>query len=110
MNSKRRCNFGILKRHRNFGIFMFQNLNFSNLICLNYCENSNILLNMRNFKRQKNDSKWTSIDFFLNMDEKDLKKMGDEARTLAEKKFSYEVIAKKYIDLYGEILSKEKQS
>ena len=49
----------------------------------------------------------TGIDYILDLDEVTFKKYCQDSRNMAEKKFSYEVISKKYIELYKDILSKK---
>ena len=46
------------------GIFMFQKWHLYILICLNHGENRNILLNMRNLRRQKMPQNWLLSLFF----------------------------------------------
>jgi glycosyltransferase involved in cell wall biosynthesis len=45
------------------------------------------------------------IDFFLELSDADYKKFSKNSRQIALKKFSYEIISKKYIKLYSEIIN-----
>jgi len=45
------------------------------------------------------------IDFFLELSDADYKKFSKNSRQTALKKFSYEIISKKYIKLYSEIIN-----
>ena len=45
------------------------------------------------------------IDFFLELSDTDYKKFSKNSRQIALKKFSYEIISKKYIKLYSEIIN-----
>jgi len=45
------------------------------------------------------------IDFFLELSDADYKKFSKNCRQIALKKFSYEIISKKYIKLYSEIIN-----
>ena len=48
------------------------------------------------------------IDFFLGLSNSDYKKFSVNSRKTALKKFSYEIISKKYIKLYSEIIHSKK--
>jgi glycosyltransferase involved in cell wall biosynthesis len=48
------------------------------------------------------------IDFFLGMSDSDYKKFSINSRKTALEKFSYEIISKKYINLYSEIIHSKK--